>query len=109
MSLIDLFIPDRSALTISSENAIVEPLYPFYFNFNSLPHALTKKCLATQSLFTKLAKRLKGSMTLSIMSLNRVGFQAVTWDGERIAIQLIRSDSHSNNFALSNSALDISH
>ena len=40
------------------------------------------------------------------MSLNRVGFQAVTWDGERIALQLIRSDTHSTNFAQN---LDMSH
>ena len=90
----------------------MDPIYPFYFSFNSMPHSLTKKCLANAVdsrtklaaslghkpiLFRKLADRLKGSMSLSLMTQNRVGFQAVTWDGERIALQFVRNETEANS------------
>lgn len=47
VSLFDLLIPDRSVLKCDQVDSVAfEPLYPFYFNFNSMPHVLTKKCLA---------------------------------------------------------------
>lgn len=47
VSLFDLLIPDRSAVTYEQiESIAAEPLYPFHFSFNSLPYVLTKKCLA---------------------------------------------------------------
>ena len=79
-----------------------------------MPHALTKKCLtnAVDSrtklaeslghkpiLFRKLADRLKGTMSLSLMTQSRVGFQAVTWDGERIALQFVRNETEANSAA----------
>jgi len=103
VSLLDLLIPDLSS---SSHDQIVtsavDPLYPFFFKFNSLPFALAKKCMApvaklrspaeTPELFRKLAKRLGSSMTVCLMSRRRLGLLAVTWQGERFAIQFVRID-----------------
>ena len=36
-------------------------------------------------------------MSLSLMTQSRVGFQAVTWDGERIALQFVRNDNETTN------------
>ena len=103
--MIDLLIPDRSIVPHDSlEATVVDPIFPFYFSFNSMPYTVTKKCLANAGdinsttklaatlghqkprLFGKLADRLKDSMSLCLMTQNRLGFQAVTWDGERIGI-----------------------
>ena len=115
-SLFDLLIPDQSVVSqqqmLGQPRHGGEPLYPFHLTFSSLPYALTKKVMAQSlpkkrspaamegdvsqhapELFKLLARRLQSNMQVCILTKKRLGLQAITWDGQKFAIQFTRAQT----------------